>query len=125
MKYNIGKNIIEARGNKSLNQQELATLVGTTQQQVSRWENNSHALSVNALIEIAEALETSPANLIQSTDVIDCKGNELDFDTAVALMDDDIREDVHMDLAPCSRQEFYDEYVKRHVEKYIEEFLVN
>lgn len=28
-------------------------------------------------------------------------------------MNDDIREDVHFDLAPCSEEEFLDEYVKR------------
>ena len=33
-----------------------------------------------------------------------------DFDIAVNLMDDDIRNRVHADLAPCSPQQFCDAY---------------
>ena len=40
-------------------------------------------------------------------------GVQIDFDAAVNLMDDDIRESVHRDLAPCTDQEFFDEYCKR------------
>lgn len=50
--------------------------------------------------------------------------NEFDeiiyYDVAVSLMDDDIRESVAYDLAPCSAQEFFDEYCKRHEAKYNE-----
>lgn len=35
------------------------------------------------------------------------------WDAIVTYMNDDIREDVHFDLAPCSEEEFLDEYVKR------------
>lgn len=52
-------------------------------------------------------------------------GEMVDFDVVVSLMDDDIREAVHADLAPCTDQEFLEEYVKRHEEKYGEEFKVN
>lgn len=45
-------------------------------------------------------------------------GLDIDFDVAVSLMDDDIRESVHFDLAPCTDQKFFDEYAKRHAEKY-------
>lgn len=45
-----------------------------------------------------------------------------DIDDAAQLMDDDIREDVHKDLAPCTAQEFIEEYARRHKEKYGEEF---
>lgn len=40
------------------------------------------------------------------------------YDAAVQLMDDDIREAVHRDIAPCSDLEFLTEYIKRHAEKY-------
>lgn len=45
-------------------------------------------------------------------------GEKLDLDknlwkTIVTYMDDDIRENVHFDLVPCSEEEFLDEYVKR------------
>ena len=48
----------------------------------------------------------------------------VDFDAAVNLMDDALREEVHADLAPCTEQEFLDEYVKRHEAKYGEEFKI-
>ena len=46
------------------------------------------------------------------------------FDAAVNLMDDELREEIHMDLAPCTDEEFLREYEKRHFEKYGEEFQV-
>lgn len=49
-------------------------------------------------------------------------GVEIDFDAAANLMDAEICEDVNFDLAPCTEQEFFDEYVKRHLAKYGEEF---
>lgn len=48
----------------------------------------------------------------------------VDFEVAVNLMDDALREEVHADLAPCTEQEFLDEYVKRHEAKYGEEFKI-
>lgn len=48
----------------------------------------------------------------------------INFDQAVALMDDDIRESVSADLAPCTDAEFLTEYCKRHLEKYGEEFTI-
>lgn len=49
----------------------------------------------------------------------------VDFEEAVYLMDDEIREEVHRKMAPCSEQEFMDAYAKAHHEKYGEEFKVN
>lgn len=46
------------------------------------------------------------------------------FRAAVALMDDDIREQVHAEKAPCSELEFLAEYMERHAEKYGVEFMV-
>lgn len=49
-------------------------------------------------------------------------GQELDYEAAVNLMDDDIREALHMELAPCTDQQFFDAYTKAHAEKYGEEW---
>lgn len=49
-------------------------------------------------------------------------GEMVDFDAAVNMMDDGIREAVHADLAPCTDQEFMDEYARRHEEKYGQSF---
>ena len=45
-------------------------------------------------------------------------GCEVDFDACVNLMDDEIRELVHAELAPCTDQEFVDRYCELHSEKY-------
>lgn len=57
--------------------------------------------------------------------VMNYYGVEIDFDVAVMMMDDEIREEVHADLAPCTDQEFFNEYCKRHEEKYGEEFVLD
>lgn len=56
--------------------------------------------------------------------VINQNGTEIDFEVAVSLMDDEIREDLNRELAPCSEQEFFSAYEKAHAEKYGEEFQV-
>lgn len=50
--------------------------------------------------------------------IINEYGVIVDYDVAVLLMDDELREDIHRELAPCADQEFFDEYAKRHVEKF-------
>lgn len=47
------------------------------------------------------------------------------YDEAVNLMDVELREELHKELAPCSDEKFLREYEKRHFEKYGEEFIVN
>lgn len=49
---------------------------------------------------------------------------EMDFDAAVMMMDDEIREEIHAEMAPCTAQEFMSAYVERHFEKYGEEFTI-
>ena len=50
------------------------------------------------------------------TNVKNQYGVEINFETAVNLMNDDIREELHSEIAPCSEQEFFDEYCKRDVD---------
>lgn len=45
------------------------------------------------------------------------------YDIAVNLMDDDIREELHAELAPCTDQEFFDAYSKAHAERFGEEWI--
>ncbi|ACU93984.1 hypothetical protein Ccur_02570 [Cryptobacterium curtum DSM 15641] len=49
---------------------------------------------------------------------LDINGNEIDFEAAVNLMDDEIREELHEKMAPCSNQEFLEAYAKAHAEKF-------
>ena len=51
-------------------------------------------------------------------------GYEVDFDAAVNMMDDEIREELHNELAPCTDQEFMDTYVEAHEAKYNERFEI-
>ena len=52
-------------------------------------------------------------------------GHEIDFEAAVNLMDDEIRERLHGEMAPCDEQDFIDAYIKAHAEKFDgEEFQV-
>lgn len=49
---------------------------------------------------------------------------EVNFDACVNLMDDEIREAIHAELAPCTEQEFLNAYVDRHYDKYGEQFKI-
>ena len=58
------------------------------------------------------------------TIVKNIKGRECDRDAVANLMDDDIREAFHADYEPGfeSDQAFFEEYARRHAEKFGEEF---
>lgn len=56
--------------------------------------------------------------------VVDWNGREIDFDAAVALMDVDIREELHEELSPCSAQRFFNAYLEQHYADYGEEFTI-
>lgn len=55
--------------------------------------------------------------------IVNKYGQELDFEAVVQFMDDEIREHLHAELAPCSHQYFYDIYVWMHLLIFGEEFL--
>lgn len=46
------------------------------------------------------------------------------YETAVNLMDDEIREYLHQQMAPCTDLEFLDAYMREHEEKYCEDFTI-
>ena len=50
---------------------------------------------------------------------------EVDFEVAVNLMDDELREQIHQEFAPCTEQEFYNRYCKEHHNKFGEEFVID
>ena len=57
--------------------------------------------------------------------VINTRTNEtMDFEAAVMMMDDEIRESINNEMAPCTDQEFMSAYVEAHFEKYGEEFTI-
>ena len=46
------------------------------------------------------------------------------YEAAVNLMDDEIREELHNEMAPCTDLEFLEAYMERHEKKYGEEFEI-
>lgn len=54
--------------------------------------------------------------------VINMNGTEINYEAAVQLMDDEIREELHRELAPCEDQEFFTAYEKAHAKKFGEEW---
>ena len=49
-------------------------------------------------------------------------GEQVSFEAVVNLMDDELREQVHEELAPCTEQEFVERYAELHEERYGEGF---
>ena len=50
-------------------------------------------------------------------------GKWVDYTMAEAYMDDGLREEIHADLAPCTEQVFFDEYAKRHLNRFGRQFV--
>lgn len=51
-------------------------------------------------------------------EVVNKNGASINYEAAVALMDDEIREELHAELAPCTEQEFFSAYEIAHAKKY-------
>jgi len=49
---------------------------------------------------------------------------DLYYQACVNMMDDDLREDLHSELAPCTEDEFLETYCDRHLAKFNEIFYV-
>jgi len=74
----------------------------------------------------AELLQSlTGAEMTTQKYVINQYGKEIDFDAAVNLMDDDIREQLHDELAPCTPQVFFDAYVSAHEKKFGEDWVLD
>ena len=67
---------------------------------------------------ISTAIDRMYREEINLNTVINQHGKSIDFAAAVNLMDDNLREQIHDDLAPCTEQEFFNEYARRHRQKY-------
>ena len=61
---------------------------------------------------------------MNNTFVHDENRNELLWSAAVNLMDDEIREQLHSELAPCKEQTFFNAYVREHKKKFNEDFNI-
>lgn len=55
--YRLIQQVIKARKDQSLTQKDLAEKVGVKQQEISRFENEKHAPTLNHLIRILDGLD--------------------------------------------------------------------
>ena len=59
------------------------------------------------------------------TMVINSWGNEIDYEVSVTMMDDEVRENLHNEIAPCTNQEFFDAYAAAHKEQFGEDLILD
>lgn len=59
------------------------------------------------------------------TMVINSWGNEIDYEVSVTMMDDEVRENLHNEIAPCTEQEFFDAYAAAHKEQFGEDWILD
>ena len=120
--------IKEARVKTGMNRKEAAMLLEMPYRTLENWENgvNYPAPYIERLI-IKELEEYSPADAKAGNIVTNGYGVDINYDVAVNLMDDEIREQLHEELVmqsdqDCTEQKFFDEYCKAHEDKYGEEW---
>ena len=58
-----------------------------------------------------------------STKVVNSYGDVMSVEYVVSMMDDELREKVHLELAPCLDQEFFNAYCREHEKKFGKEFM--
>ncbi len=59
------------------------------------------------------------------TYVTNSEGTQIDYEVAVQHMDDELREELHMDLAPCTEQEFFTAYAAAHLAQFGETWFLD
>ena len=120
--------IKEARIKTGMTRAEVARLLEMPYRTLENWENgvNYPAPYIERLI-IKELEEYTPAGAKAGNIVTNDYGIDIDYDIAVNMMDDEIREQLHEKLVmqsdkECTEQKFFDEYCKAHEDKYGEEW---
>ena len=92
MKDAVGRRIREARERKSISQEKLAELAGTSLSSISRLENGKIMVSLKKLMTIADVLDTNLIELLQDILVADS-------------VDEDIMNRVRLLLSKCNVEE--------------------
>ncbi len=62
----IYENIKKARKDAGLTQSELATAIGVTQKEISRWETGTRTPQVDTIVNICKALNVSADILLET-----------------------------------------------------------
>lgn len=112
------------RKKKGLSQSQLAKLSGVSVRMIQHYEQGVKDINKaesQTIYYLSQALSCRMEDLIMK-DVVNKNGKKIDFELAVNLMDDELRENLHTELSPCSEQVFFTAYEKAHEEKYGEEW---
>lgn len=80
--------------------------------------------SENAPNDLDEALVAYIENEMKFFPKVQMYGKWVDYEAAASLMDDEIREELHNEMAPCEPQAFMDAYLVRHEAKFGEKFEI-
>lgn len=90
-KYEIGNKIRERRTALGFSQDELADMVGTDGNSVSRHENGTREMKISVFCQYADALSASPADLMPERLSKKSEGKYAELiDTAEGLSDSDL-----------------------------------
>lgn len=85
------------------------------------FNNGNGVCYANTIEELNKCLDE-----VAEINVVNEWGAKIDYAVAVDFMDDDeLREQLHIKLAPCTEQEFFDAYAKAYKEKYGEEWILS
>ena len=76
------------------------------------------------LEDLRADVDPDPSDPDGDPDAVILNGKPASFEACISLMDDEIREALHIEMAPCGEQEFLDAYVQWHLEKHGEEFAI-
>ena len=79
------KNLKDLRQNKNMSQQQLADIIGVSQQSINKYENHSIEPDINTLIHIAQLFDTSVDYLIGNSDI----KRKIEFVSPFDLNDDE------------------------------------
>lgn len=99
------KNLKSLRTEKGISQQQLADIIGTTQQSINKYENHKIEPDIATLISIAQYFNTSVDYLIGNTEInrvienvekFDLNGNEANLITKFRLLNDKEKESIMM-----------------------------
>jgi len=69
IKVNCYKRLKDVREDNDLTQNDIAELLGTTRQQVSKWENGTQMMGVDKYIKLAQHYNISVDYLLGLTDI--------------------------------------------------------
>lgn len=115
--------ILAIRTEKGMTQSKLAELSGINARQIRKIETGeikTRNITVGTITALARALGVGIEELIKENKTM----THQEFEAYVMLMDDDLREQVHAELAPCTDDEFLERYQELHYAKYGEELEV-